>query len=748
MRTRGNAAHRAGAVALAGLTMVAIGAGSPAEAADQPAPGKGTTSEAPQTGTKPEVKAEPEPEPEDLTAPQRPTLGEASTEPGGTVELDVLAESGSALVVREGAEVVASALATGENQTLSWSSATGPHTYLVIATDAAGNVSDASPLTLNIDATPPAAGKLEVTSGTSRDSRSRWSVVTDPGTAYELIVDGRTVAEGSAKSRTVSEYVELADGRHDVRVELRDAVGNLRTLTDSVTVDIPTLWVAAKDVSEANSTERQFKVAAPVGTRGFLRIPGAGNEKFELTDGRAEVTIDVPEGSFEAPIVIVADDFDRKGTTELAPFEVDLTAPALEVAAVAGAGERGAVSAAITAGEGDTVSWRLVDARGLVALSGEFVADGTEQSLERKVAEGDYDLEVTATDANGNESVERLTASVASVPLINPDVVPALVITLALWVLVGTAVYLRRRGRRVRALLGRGVAKLMGRRSKRALLVAEHEQAVADYQEQLAVFEVEDQAWQQRRDHLTRLVTLAQGNSVEVPATEIVLADDETAFCALPATLVELRKEEGAEVLVEVEAGQLVVTDTRVAFAGTETRDWELADLESIRHLENDRTLMKVSARETVSGVAYADADLVRLYLELAMAERNGTTRSVLMMLQQGVRQHELRRPQAPAPVGPAPVTRRLRGRGKVRAEQAPAEQVVELVVEQAVEQVIAQVEREVELEVALDGTTVAPVIATQPGVSQAADEIGPPVVVAQGEPGERPAGRELALKS
>src|SRR3712207_7674914 len=54
-------------------------------------------------------------------------------------------------------------------------------------------------------------------------------------------------------------------------------------------------WVAAKDVSEPNSPERTIKIAAPPATRGFLRIPGGGSEKFELPDGRAEVTIEVPE---------------------------------------------------------------------------------------------------------------------------------------------------------------------------------------------------------------------------------------------------------------------------------------------------------------------------------------------------------------------------------------------------------------------------------------------------------------------
>lgn len=664
MRTRGNhgaghrsgprAGHRVGTVAIAGLALVALGVGSPAQAADHPTPGSGTTAgqkPAPTSGssqTKSQTRTKPQPKPKpDLTPPARPALGEASTGAGGTVRLEVQAESGSALVVREGADVVASASAVGSTQTLSWESKSGPRTFLVSATDAAGNVSDPAPLTLEVDATPPAARKFVVTPGTERDSRTQWDLATDPGTAYRLLVDGETVAEGTTKGRVVRGLLELADGKHDVEVELRDEVGNLRTATDTVTVDIPALWVVAKDVSEPNSPERSFRVAAPPGTRGFLRVPGAGNTRFLLPEGRAAVTLEVPEGSHEAPVVVVADNLDRKGTTELEAFEVDLTAPVVTVETATAAAERGVLSATITAGEGDTVGWRLLTAAGTAVMSGEFVADGSAQLLEREVAEGSYELEVTATDANGNVTVELLDTPIAAGPLVNPDVVPALTITLALWVAVGLVVFLRRRGRRLRKLAANGVR---GLRSKRARLAAEHGQAVAAYEEQLADFEREDRVWQQRRAELAQLVAVARGGSVEHPATGIRIRPEERVLCVLPASLVELRNRDGAEVPVEVEDGQLVVTESRVAFSGTRNREWELAKLEQIRHLGQDRTLMKVSNRKTTSGVAYADADLVRLYLELAMAEANGDSRSVRMMLEQGARSHELRRPQPPTP--------------------------------------------------------------------------------------------------
>ena len=656
MGTQGQ--HRTGAVALAGLTLVAAGM---AVGTVAPAIAEETTPAAEQTQpkTQPEARPKTEPKPvQDTTPPQRPTLGEATMEAGGTVRLAVQAESGSAVVVREGTEVVASTSASGTSETLSWRTTTGLHTYLVVATDAAGNVSDPAPVDLRVDATPPAAKGFRVTPGNDRDSLSAWRVVTQPGTAYTLLVDGNTVAEGTAEFRTYQQDLDLADGTHEVRLELRDQVGNLRVLEDTVTVDIPALWVAAKAVSGPADTQQVFKIAAPPMTRGFLRIPGVANERFELTDGRAEITLEVPEGSYEAPIVVVADSRDRKGTVELAPFEVDLTAPVLEVSAEAAAAERGVFSATITAGDGDTVRWSLVDDRGLVSLSGEYVADGTAQRLDRNVAEGSYALEVTAVDANGNETVETVDSAVAADPLVNPDAVPALTITLVLWVLVGIAVLLRRRRAQVRALTGRVLSALRPG-AKRAQLAAERERAIAEYAAELAAFEQEDAAWQVRRDALAGLVAAAQGVRVDRPGGA---KPKERVLCTVPARLVEQEVREDVQVAFETAAGELIVTDTRIAFVGeqdhrVQQRDWQLADLEGLRHIGSNRTLLQIEGEPLSFGVAYADAEVTRLYLELARALQLGTARSMLMMLVQGLRSHELRRPQAPAPVDGATTT-------------------------------------------------------------------------------------------
>ena len=732
MRTRGH--HRTGAAAVAGLALLTVGAVAPAQAAEQPQP-------------KPEQKQQTRPAP-DVTAPERPALGEASTEAGGAISLPVQAESGSALMVREGAEVVASASALGVSQDLTWTTKSGPHTYLVVATDAAGNVSESASFTVEVDATPPSVDKFVVEPGTARDSRSRWGVVTEPGTAYELVVDGTTLAEGTTESRATWQHLDLTDGNHEVRLELRDGSGNLRTVSEDVTVEIPELWVAAKDVSADNATERSFKVASAPGTRGYLRVPGGATARFELPDGRAEVTVEVPEGSYEAPVVIVADGRDRKGTTKLAPFTVDLTAPALQVTMSEEAAARGLLAATVTAGAGDTVAWKLVDESGVTILSGQYVADGSEQRLDREVAEGSYELEVTATDAMGNVSSEKASAGVAGRPLVNPDAVPALAITLALWLLVSVAVFLRRRNRRRAALSGDDASSeadgTRGPRTKRARRAAAHQAALAEYQEQLAVFEREDQAWQQRRDLLAQLVLVAKGGAVEVPESTLALRPQERAFCDLPARLVEMRRErqEGValpvEVPIEVDEGRLVITDARVAFVGATQRDWELAELQQLRHVGQDRTLMTVTDRKKVSGVAYADADLVRFYFDLAAAQAKGaqgagSVRSIRQMLEQGVRSHELRRPQAPAPVGAAPS--RL-GRGAKKAtEPAPVEAVEPVEVREPVE--VGEVE-------AVEVGPAQPVAAPQM-VTQGSSGASVPAVIGQQA---EPADRELLLHS
>jgi hypothetical protein len=111
----------------------------------------------------------------------------------------------------------------------------------------------------------------------------------------------------------------------------------------------------------------------------------------------------------------------------------------------------------------------------------------------------------------------------------------------------------------------------------------------------------------------------------------------------VPATLLD-------DSLTAVENGRLVVTDSRIAYLGETRRDWPLSELAQLRHVGTDRTILQGSDGET-AGIAYADGELVRLYLELATAAKSGSTRSVRIMLEQGLRSHDLRRPQAPAPV-------------------------------------------------------------------------------------------------
>ena len=118
--------------------------GKPAQAAKAaPKPNKPHPAKASKPG-KPNRPAKPKPKP-DHRAPAAPSVGTAWAGAGGAVSIPVSAESGSLVVVREiGGGVVASG--TG-SQTYRWSTSSGSHSYLVTATDQAGNPSTATTLT-------------------------------------------------------------------------------------------------------------------------------------------------------------------------------------------------------------------------------------------------------------------------------------------------------------------------------------------------------------------------------------------------------------------------------------------------------------------------------------------------------------------------------------------------------------------------------------------------------------------------
>lgn len=597
----------------------------------------------------------------DYTAPRRPTFAKPSASAGGAVHIPVRAEQGAELVVRDGSRVVATATGTGAVQTIVLRAATGSHTYRVTATDAAGNRSSAGSVTVVADATPPAADDVVLWPASPVDTRTLFRVNTDPGSRFHLTVDGRTLGRGTTRGGTVEEIMDLANGRHSLRLQLRDAVGNVRTLSRPLTVRVPGLDVEAELMSATNETYQVVQVTGSPNAKGTLKIPGLPVDAFSMTDSTHQMTLELPDGEYSAPTVTLVDSRGRRGSTRLAPFVVDTVAPTLVASSIGRRADEGVLAAVIAAEIGSTVAWRLLDDEGDVLESGEFVATSSEFAFERDLAEGQYELVATATDEHGNSVETSARSLVGPDPLTTADaLIASVVLVFLLGLLAGLVLLWRRTRPRVTAWrqAREAAAALRQIEQAHAAQVAAHQQTLARYEQDMDAHRRADAGWRQRRDELAGLLELARSaRGDEVPDyANVKLRRGERVYCTVLGAQVDLRSRQGTQYPTAVDTGRVTVTDARVVFNGEKKREWAYDKLEAAQHLGAETTMMKVSNRKTISGFRYIEPERTRLYLDLALADRAGTRADVIDRIGRLLHQHEQTRPQAPTPPGPPPM--------------------------------------------------------------------------------------------
>jgi hypothetical protein len=642
-------AQLVGAALTAGTVLLGTaGAATPAYSApgDKPStqkPGdeKPTGPARPGKPGKPAKPAKPE---KDTEAPAAPRLGEVTVAPKGAVTLPVTAEKDAKVVVREDAgRVVARTKATGAAQLLEWKTEHGEHVYSVTATDKARNASDAATVTVEVDARGPRIKRFDLTAGTPEDSRSTIRLRTEDGADYRLLVDRKVIDEGTTEDGRIDQVLGLANGRHPVRIELLDEVGNRTAETRQLVVRIPELEVDAELLSEVTDTVQVMRVEAMAGTTAVLSVPGQADLRFKLPKGEAEVELTLEDGTYEDATVTVTDRQRRTGTASLPDIVVDTTPPEVEVTLDRQAAAEGRLVAEVTADEDTVVSWELLDADRVVA-SGKYVALGGPQSLERDVEEGSYELEVTATDTFDRTTVDRVPAAVAADPMSASTI--ALLVLAALAAIGGavggTIAYRRHRRRTLGVPRKEKVQKVKGRKAKARVAATNREQEVE--------FAQADEAWHRRHDALRTLLDLADGAAPAVAVLpELEPLPDEKVLYMVGADLTEMMDSDRLEVALGSSDGELVVTTHRFAFVSREQRrDWWLPLVEQLRHRDHRHTSVKLRDSDTRSWVEYDDPEVTRLYLDFAMAGQNGTRGAYVAGLAQGLRDHEMRRPTPP----------------------------------------------------------------------------------------------------
>lgn len=619
----------------------------------------------------------------DDTAPREPTVGRYTAR-AGVLSFPLIAERGSRVVVSAGGTVLQRVVGTGGRQTVTFRGRHGSHTYEVTATDAAGNESEVTTFTADVDGRAPAAATLSAQPPGERGGATVVVLEGEPDAKFSLRVlqGGRAVAKHARDGyldATGSAHVELlaANGRYTASVRLRDLAGNAaRPATGSFVVAIPQPTLAVERTSAANSGDASFTVTGPALGTGTLtlRAPGSAAVRLPFTldgTGTALVTTRLTDGTWTAEAT-VADFQRRRAAAAGAALLVDTVAPALTATSDPAAAKDRTVDLLLVAEPGSVTT--------VSGLPGEpvTVSGAGEHRVRREVEDGTYDVRVEAVDNAGNRTVRDLRITVTH-PLTLAEAVTA-VVMLALMALGGwiawrrreffVRLYWRRRAATARRAADRAHAAAM---SAHAATVAAYRHAHGQYAQAHA-------RWTATTSELAAFAREADdfhGSDEPLP-DGVKPALGERCFVRLPsAGLVENRRRNGQDFPTVVDGGSLVVTGHRVVFTGAKRREWSFDQLLDLRHLGSAQTMMQVANRQNPSGFDYSSDVRARFRLDLALATFTGARPAFAVAAHQRLAAHVAVEPRPPAappapPAPPVPVTAELL-RDRARAPRAPA---------------------------------------------------------------------------
>lgn len=300
----------------------------------------------------------------------------------------------------------------------------GRYTYHVLAQDLAGNVSAVSPkVSVTIDTVAPA---VEVT-------------VPEQGETYRpegsLVVTARIVEDGSGYEPDAVEYyldgqrltspvirlAGLADGRHQVEVRVADRAGNLGYDTVWFSVDSAPLRdapVMLTDSAVTRSRTVAFQWAAPQarGVTGYkiYRSLDEGTAELIGTTGASDLDYEdtVARDGIWSYYVVARFDTQKGAASGIVSFTVDRTSPTVRISSPVGEEDYdGEGTISLTYRVRDNLSG--VDANGVqLKLDGKTYT-GSSIDLSR-LAEGDHEVEVIATDRAGNVGSAEVIFTVVS----------------------------------------------------------------------------------------------------------------------------------------------------------------------------------------------------------------------------------------------------------------------------------------------------------------------------------------------
>jgi ribosomal 50S subunit-recycling heat shock protein len=359
------------------------------------------------------------------------------------------AEAGSKVIVRDGDNIVGSAIADENGNwsvTLQDPLSEGPHNLTTEVRDAAGNTSGISgPIAVEIDTTAPgAATDVKLVNneslpidGATNDTTPTLSGKAEPGSSV-IIRDGEnvlaTVPVDGDGNWSYTPTAPLAEGPHSLTTEVKDAAGNSSGISTPIAVDVDTLApnVTIDPVAGDNKislleaagviTISGTASASEAGRTLVLNVNGEPHNVIVGDDGKW--TFDLPAGTLtgqNGDITITATLTDAAGnsttTTDTVHVAADPTLqPGLTIDEFAGNdvvdGAEIQVDQKLTgtttnveAGNTVTVTFDGKTYTGLVGADGKWSVTIPASALS-EAGNGPADFEVKVSDNAGNPATE------------------------------------------------------------------------------------------------------------------------------------------------------------------------------------------------------------------------------------------------------------------------------------------------------------------------------------------------------
>lgn len=400
----------------------------------------------------------------DIEAPDTPEIAASTAKAGGLVALALTAEKDSTITVQEDGRTVATKKATGSNQTITFTAPTGDHSYVVTATDAAGNTSyETDAISVTADATKPAT-TLTPHAPTPLEGAARIGVNTEAGASYSLAVTGQKPITGTGSGAADTHVLWLRNGTYHAVVTSTDTAGNVTRVEKDLRVANPSAALTVTQTSAPYRSPVEYRLEGTPRSHGTLTMPGQSPQAFDLDDtGATTLTLPLPDGSYENGTANLTDFGGRTASAELPATVVDTTAPALTFGTDTARATDGTLAVAVTAEKAAKVTISAVrqadDSAGPSApITDTLVANGAAQPWSRSLEPGTYQLTAAAIDAAGNQTRQSQTITITKPATASEIAAGAGLLLVLLGALAGFVALLWRKRRWVAATAAAAVA--------------------------------------------------------------------------------------------------------------------------------------------------------------------------------------------------------------------------------------------------------------------------------------------------